>query len=252
VRHTTVIVSIATALVGLSLPISAAASSSHARLFDCASNAEPQAEPPADGQQNAENDDQSDSADHSHGGDHMFGVLPNYTTVERMNAAPPLSPALKFKMASLNTFDPFVYPFIGAVAAVNRNYGSGMAGYAKQYAASLADNSIGNFMTTAVLPSLLCQDPRYYERGSGSVLGRVGYAASRIFVTRSDAGHVQFNISEVGGNAVAANLSNLYYPRVDRTIGGTVTRWGMQLMWDTLSNELKEFWPDVRRKLHHR
>jgi len=24
----------------------------------------------------------------------------------------------------------------------------------------------------------------------------------------------------------------------------------MQVMWDTLSNELKEFWPDVRRKLH--
>jgi len=29
-----------------------------------------------------------------------------------------------------------------------------------------------------------------------------------------------------------------------------LSRWGMQVMWDTLSNELKEFWPDVRRKLH--
>ncbi len=29
-----------------------------------------------------------------------------------------------------------------------------------------------------------------------------------------------------------------------------LTRWGMQVLWDTLSNEMKEFWPDVREKLH--
>ena len=51
------------------------------------------------------------------------------------------------------------------------------------------------------------------------------------------------------GNAFAATVSNAYYPMDERSLSDTISRWGMQLMWDGLSNELKEFWPDVRRKL---
>jgi hypothetical protein len=80
---------------------------------------------------------------------------------------------------------------------------------------------------------------------------RAGYAASRTFITRSRSGQTQFNLSGIGGNAAAAGVSNLYYPSEDRSLTQTLTRWGMQVMWDALSNELKEFWPDVRRKIHH-
>jgi hypothetical protein len=190
-----------------------------------------------------------DGAGHHHD-DHMFGVLPNYTTVERASSAPAVNVRKKFKMASLNTFDPYVYPFVGVVATFTRNYGGAASGYLKQYAASLTDNATGNLLTTAVLPSLLHQDPRYFERGAGSFLGRVAYAASRSVVARSDTGHSQFNFSEISGNAIAAEISNAYYPAADRTVTATLSRWGMQVMWDTLSNELKEFWPDVRHRLH--
>jgi hypothetical protein len=44
-------------------------------------------------------------------------------------------------------------------------------------------------------------------------------------------------------------FANVYYPRADRSVTTTLTRWGMQVMWDSLSNELKEFWPDIRRKI---
>jgi hypothetical protein len=183
-------------------------------------------------------------------GNHMFGVLPNYSTVENATDITAVGARAKLTMASLNTFDPYVYPFVGFQATLNHTYGSGASGYLKQYVASLTDNATGNFLTTAVLPSILHQDPRYFERGSGSVLSRVAYAASRSVVTRSDAGQLQFNLSEIGGNAIAAGISNLYYPAAEHSVTGTLTRWGMQVMWDTLSNELKEFWPDVRRKLH--
>ncbi len=182
--------------------------------------------------------------------DHMFGVLPNYSTVDPTVGSTPIGVRQKFAMASLNTFDPYVYPFVGFVAAFNHTYGAGMNGFLKQYPASLVDNAVGNFLTSAVVPSAIHQDPRYYQRGSGSFFGRVAYAASRSVITRSDAGHPQFNFSEIGGNALAAGMSNLYYPTADRTVTGTLSRWGMQVMWDTLSNEMKEFWPDVRRKLH--
>jgi hypothetical protein len=184
------------------------------------------------------------------GSTRMFGVLPNYATVEGPTEVPPISASLKFKLAALNTFDPYVYPFVGAVAATNRDFGADGVGYLKQYAVSLTDNSLGNLLTSAVLPSVLHQDPRYFERGSGGLLRRLAYAASRSVVTRGDSGHAQFNVSEIGGNAIAAGLSDMYYPATERTVAATFSRWGMQVMWDTLSNELKEFWPDVRRMLH--
>ena len=65
-------------------------------------------------------------------------------------------------------------------------------------------------------------------------------------MTRGASGASQFNLSEIGGNALAAGVSNLYYPAADRTLTSTLTRWGTQLMWDAVSNELKEFWPDIR------
>lgn len=182
---------------------------------------------------------------------HMFGIFPNHATVEDEWDAPPVGPRQKFAMASENTFDPWVYPFIGFVATMNRSFGPGVSGFGKQYAASLADNMTGNFLTSAALPSLLRQDPRYFQLGSGGVWRRAAYAASRIVVTRQDAGGAQFNVSEIGGNMLAASISNAYYPSAERTVTATLSRWGMQILWDTLSNEMKEFWPDIRQKLHH-
>jgi hypothetical protein len=70
-------------------------------------------------------------------------------------------------------------------------------------------------------------------------------------ITRSRSGQRQFNYSEIGGNGAAAAISNAYYPSEGRSLTDTLTRWGTQVMWDMLSNELKEFWPDIRRKIHN-
>lgn len=179
---------------------------------------------------------------------HMFGVLPNYATVEEGGMAPRLTATQMFRMTALGSFDPYVFSFVGVVAGINS--GSHQA-YAQRYATSMADNAIGNFLTSAVMPLAAGQDPRYFQSGRGSVGRRVAYAASRSVITRRRSGSSQFNVSEIGGNAMAAGLSNLYYARPERTLTGTLTRWGMQVKWDTLSNEMKEFWPDIRHKLHH-
>ncbi len=188
--------------------------------------------------------------------DRIFGVLPNFTTVEDFKSVPPITNKATFRMAAQNSFDPYVFPFVGVVAAVaqtqnqEKSWGQGGAGYGRRFAAALADNSIGSFLTTAIAPTLFQQDPRYFQLGEGSVWRRVGYAASRSVITRSRSGQRQFNYSEIGGNAAAAAISNAYYPSEGRSLSDTLTRWGTQVMWDTLSNELKEFWPDIRRKLH--
>lgn len=175
----------------------------------------------------------------------LFGVLPNYTTVDNTQTTfTRQSTHDSFKTAALGTFDPVTYAFIGVMTAT----GSGSS-YETRYARTFADNAIGNFMTTAIVPSLTREDSRYYRRGTGRVWSRLGYAASRSVVTRSRAGGATVNVAELAGTAAAASLSNLYYLAPERTTGATMTRWGMQVMWDTVANELKEFWPDVRRKL---
>jgi hypothetical protein len=177
----------------------------------------------------------------------LFGVLPNYTTVDGTRV-PNQTTHDSFRAAALGSFDPVVFPFIGVMTLVGN--GDANANYETRYSRAFADNTIGNFMTTAIVPSLTNEDSRYFRRGEGGVLSRLAYAASRSVVTRTRSGGATFNISEIGGTAAAAGLSNIYYSPADRTVGATLTRWGTQVMWDTVSNELKEFWPDIHAKLH--
>ena len=109
-------------------------------------------------------------------------------------------------------------------------------------------------MTTAIVPSLVRIDPRYFELGPGATtLRRAGYALSRTVVTRSQSdGSRRFNIAEIGGNGAAAALSNLYYLPENRSVSNTLTRWGSQILFDAAANELKEFWPDIRHRIHGR
>ena len=75
-------------------------------------------------------------------------------------------------------------------------------------------------------------------------------AGDQSLLTRNGDGRRRLNISEVGGAGIAAGLSNLYRPVGDRSVTATLSRWGTQLLVDTLSNELREFWPDIRRAFH--
>jgi hypothetical protein len=187
--------------------------------------------------------------------DRLFGVLPNYLTVENEARVPPLTRGGKFRLVAKNAFDPAIYPFIGFLALVGQatdsepEYGQGAAGYGRRYGASFGDAAVGSFMTGAVFPSIFKQDPRYYQLVHGGFKARSLYAVSRIFITRSDSGHRQFNASEVIGNLVAAGISQSYHPAEDRSLPNTLSVWGTDIGWDTTANLAQEFWPDIHRWL---
>jgi len=183
-----------------------------------------------------------------------FGVLPNYRTAEASIPFVPISARQKMTIACKDSFDGPVYPTAAVFASVyqlenqNPSFGQGMPGYAKRLAGALGDQTLGNMMTEGIMPSLLRQDPRYFRLGQGSVRSRTWYAVTRIFVTRSDSNHTQFNFSEWGGNAVAVALSNAWYPDT-RTVSDNVQKLLIQCGTDAFSQVLKEFWPDVKRHL---
>ncbi len=185
----------------------------------------------------------------------ILWVIPNYRAEENSADIKPLTPGGKFKLAFYDSFDPSAFLVAGVYAASamaqnqHRGYGQGAEGYGRYYGASFGDQAIGNFMTAAVFPVVFRQDPRYFTKGKGGFWKRTGYALSREVVTRGDDGGSQFNISELGGNAVAAGVANAYYPDDERTAAKTATRWGTQIGLAALLNEMKELWPDVRHKL---
>lgn len=189
--------------------------------------------------------------------DRIFGVLPNYRTVENPKLSmQPLTAKGKFKLAASDSFDPYAYVIAGAFAGYGqekndpKSWGEESWGpMAKRYAASFADQTDENIMTEAVVPALLREDPRYFRLGSGSFFKRTSYALSRIWVTRTDAGGTTFNFSEIVGAGASSAVSNFYYPREDRTLSKNLSRWGVQVGEDTFFNFLKEYWPDIRHKI---
>jgi len=188
--------------------------------------------------------------------DRLFFALPNFLTLENAGQVPPLTTKEKYKVVAKGSFDYVQIPWYGFLAGVSqledseKSYGQGGAGYGKRFAAYCADGTIENFMTGAVFPSILHEDPRYFQLGKGSFMHRTGYSISRIFVTRTDSGHNRFNTSEVFGSALASGISTFsYHPREDRTAWNAVSVWGSQVGYDTITLVVKEFWPDIRRKM---
>ena len=189
--------------------------------------------------------------------DRLFFTLPNFLTVENASKAPPLSAGQKFKVTARGSFDPVQFAWYGAQAGISQArdtdapFGQGVEGYAKRFGERAADGIIENFFTRAIFPSVLHQDPRYYQLGKGGFWRRTYHAVSRVVITRSDAGATEFNFSEVLGSGSAAAVSVFsYHPSEDRTFHTVLNVWATQVGYDAVSFTLKEFWPDLRRKIH--
>jgi hypothetical protein len=184
----------------------------------------------------------------------MFGVLPNYKTVNDPDQAfTPLSAKEKFALVK-HYFDPFTYVFTGITSGIEQatndkaGYGQGMEGYGKRYGADFADGFTNELFVTGFFPTVMHEDPRYYRLGHGGAGKRVFYALSRILITHSDSGHARFNSSEFLGNIASGGISMLYYPSADRSVSGVFTRMSVEIGYDSLFNILKEFYPDLKRK----
>jgi hypothetical protein len=187
----------------------------------------------------------------------ILGVLPNYRTVQDTGDVEPIPAKRKLWIASKDSFDYPIWLLAAGYAGMyqlqneNPEFGQGVKGYLRRYATSFADQSVGNMLTEGVFPSILHEDPRYFRQGKGGVWHRTGYALTRILVTRTDAGTNRFNFSEVLGNSLAVAASNAYYAQ-DREALDNIQRLGLQLGTDAISNVLKEFWPDIKRRFFQR
>jgi hypothetical protein len=151
----------------------------------------------------------------------VLGFVPNFY-VTYVPDAVPLTSKQKFRLALRSTIDPVTLGLTGAVAGIQQadhvfsGYGQGAQGYGKRYGADYADTITSTFIGSAILPSLLKQDPRYFYKGTGSTRSRIWYAVEMAVVCKGDNGRWQANYSSILGSLAAGGISNLYYPAQNR------------------------------------
>lgn len=118
----------------------------------------------------------------------LFGIIPNFRTSASLQNYEPLTARAKFHIATQDAFDRGTVALAAAFAAesqltnANRDFKQGVAGYSRYFATSYADFVIGDYMTEGIYPTLLHQDPRYFRKGDGGALQRLGYAAGQILL----------------------------------------------------------------------
>jgi hypothetical protein len=186
----------------------------------------------------------------------ILGVLPNYRTADGTKEFVPMTASGKMRIALKDSFDYPNFIVAGALAGIyqlqnsNPSFGQGAEGYAHRYATAVGDQIIGNMLTEGIMSSVLREDPRYFRKVNGKFWPRFGYSITRVLVAKNDHGAPCVNFAEILGNGISASIGNLYYPD-NRGFGNTMQRMGTSIATDTISNVLKEFWPDIKRHFHH-
>src|SRR6266849_3752486 len=164
----------------------------------------------------------ADSSTQPSGQERMFGIIPAYGIVGVGTQPPPLTSGQKFKL-SVQYLSPYTFVFAAAAAGINQarnspsDYGQGAEGYGKRYGAGIADGLIDG-----------------------------------ILVTRQDSGRKAFNFSEILGSFTASAIGVTYYPQSQRDFSDVAERAGVQFAFDAGFNLLKEFYPEISRKLFRR
>lgn len=187
----------------------------------------------------------------------ILGIIPNFRAVSANQKLPPQTAKEKFMTATLDSFDysavllPVVLAAYSQATNATPEFHQGAAGFGRYFWHSYVDQAVENYSVEAILPIVTREDNRYYTLGKGSFFKRAGYALSRTVITRNDAGHDTFNISEVVGSGMGAGISNLYYPSRERTLGNTGSKWGLNIGIDAGTFVFKEFWPDINNHLFH-
>lgn len=187
----------------------------------------------------------------------MFGIVPNFSSVNANTILPPLTARGKFKLATQDSVDYSSFVWAGVLAGqsmalrADPELRNGMAGYGRYYWRAFADQASGSYFTEAIVPVLTHEDPRYYTLGHGGFFRRTGYALSRVVVTKTDSGGTSFNYSEIVGNGFEAGLSTLYYPPQERSWSNTGLNYVSQIEAAVTNNIFREFWPDIRKKFFH-
>jgi hypothetical protein len=161
----------------------------------------------------------------------------------------------KFVLFVQDSFDPVTFLATGFNAGIDQaentdpSYGQGAEGYGRRFGAEFADQASARFFKDFAYPSIFSEDPRYYRLARGSGGKRLLHAMEHAVVAHRDDGKRMFNFSEWLGTASTVALSNTYHADNQRGFAPAAERVGYSILQDMGFDVLREFWPEISRKL---
>jgi hypothetical protein len=180
----------------------------------------------------------------------VLRFIPNFYVSYRPDAAP-LTTKLKFQLAWKSSTDPVTIVGTAFLAGLQQagdqypEFGQGALGYGKRLGAGYVDVFASTFLSGAILPSLLKQDPRYFYQGTGSKRSRLVHSIANSVRCKGDNGRWQVNYSNIAGAFAGAALSSTVYPTTN--LGTfTLSNGFIRLGESSLAGVVQEF---VLRKL---
>jgi hypothetical protein len=168
----------------------------------------------------------------------------------------PLTAKERLKVYAKDLFSPFHFAMAGAAAGISQlqdvppEWRQGAEGYARRFA-----NYYAYATTSSMLQmcgeDLLHEDNLYYGSGEHGVWKRVKYAVKSSVLARSSDGTRHISISQIGSTAGAAFISRLWQPRTNDSAGDGAVSFGISMATNAGINVIREFLPDVTRRLFH-
>lgn len=131
------------------------------------------------------------------------------------------------------------------------NYGVDKGAFGQRLGAAAIRGISEDILSNSIMAPIFHEDPRYYRMGPGhTITQRAVYAATRVFITRTDSGRATFNLALLTGNLEAAALTNAYYPSRNRDAGQTLMTFGTSIGGAAMGFGVDEFLDEALRLAH--
>jgi hypothetical protein len=169
----------------------------------------------------------------------------------------PLTPGEKARLALKDTFGIRALANRALLAGLNHwmnhpeEWGGNMDAYGKRFASRWGRMTVRNAIE---LGSDLAfkTDPRYDRCDCIGFGARTGHAWKRVFVARRDDGSDFINVSRLAGAYMTPILTDQWYPARLNTWSHKLQSGTEFLGWRGVNNMVKEFWPEIKRKVLRR
>jgi hypothetical protein len=129
-----------------------------------------------------------------------------------------------------------------------REWGQGAKGYGRRFISIYGRHSMET-MLKAGLDVALKTDPRYDRCACTGTVPRTAHAIKRVLVTRKDSGGEMINLPLLAAAMSAAIISDQWKPDRLNTARDHFEATGIDLGFAAGMNVLREFWPDIKRKI---
>jgi len=139
---------------------------------------------------------------------------------------------------------------IGQWRDTPHEWGQGGDGYGLRFASGYGRSVIARTISFGVAAADR-EDDRYFPLNEGRVWRRTRHAVVETFVSRTPSGGTMPAISRFAGVYSAAFIANAWEPRSQNSTGDALERGSTALLSSVGWHVFVEFWPDIKKTLHH-